>query len=132
MRLEAFIADFKLVDWWKLNTIPDNNPDKMFELFQKEMGLLTNKHFPIEELKSREGDALFYNNKLRKEKRKVRKRYRKGATDNFKRAKKQYERNVAEAKKKFYNRKFDLLKENPRRWYKEVTSLMSNSGKRQV
>ena len=127
--LRNFKEEFRMINWWKLLT---GSPDNMLSSFHDVMQLLLDKHFKFEEIRQREGDALYYTPSLRRERRRLKKRYKKGGTQKFKEKKRKYAKRVKEAKGRFYNNRFENLKKNPRKYYKEITGLMENGGKRKI
>ena len=93
-RLSAFLTEYNSINWWILLT---GDADQMAVDHRDIETSLIDKHFPEETVRCKEGDAVFYNQALRREKRRVRRKYKKGATAEFKKAKKQYEANVKKA-----------------------------------
>ena len=54
-RLKAFTSELQSINWWKLLTGTSN---KMATDLQKILLTITDKHFPFEEIRSKEGDAV--------------------------------------------------------------------------
>ena len=98
-RLAAFREEFRSMNWWKLLS---GTSDQKAEAFQAILLSMVDKHFPFEDVRVREGDAVWYTPKLRREKRQLKKKYKKGATEHFKAAKARYVRNVKNVSKKFF------------------------------
>ena len=129
-KLEKFLQEFRSINWWQELNLP--TADDMNDCFTEILSTMVNAHFELQSVRVREDDALWYTEALHREKRRVRRRYQKGATPAFCLAKKKYELNCKKAREEFFNHRLDSLEKNPARWHSELQGLMENGGRRKV
>ena len=127
--LRQFEEDFRHVRWWDLASLP--HVDDMVAELDSRIAVLLDKHFPLETTKIRDGQAVYFNDELKKCKARADRAYRKGGNClKFRQRQAFFRKKLAKAKRGFFNSILDdTRRQNPKKWHKQISHLMSNSGR---
>ena len=122
---ERFAHDLSGTGW---DFDPDDEPDRMVQMFEEKIATLTEKHYPLQTIRARSNEDPWITNGIRRRARRKKRLYkRQGRSEAWKRADIKLEREVAKKKQEFV----DMLADEPdKSYYAAVMKLAGHTARK--
>ena len=129
--INSFGEEFRAVSW-KSIFHPMHNVDQLVDEYDKVVDGLVSKHFPFVTQKIRRGNALYFNDKLRRMHKKAQRAYNKGGGRclKYKRHKKNFRRSLKRAQEDYHKKILEnTMRNNIGVYHRKIKELVKNGGR---